>query len=186
MNVETCRLGGVLLLRPDVFRDSRGCFKELSRRDSYAALGVDRDFVQVNSSISRPGVIRGLHYQKRFVQAKLVAACSGSIWDVVVDCRPDSPTFGAWEAFTLTAEGGEELFVPEGFAHGFAVLGDEPAAIVYQCSDYYHPGDEGGVNAFSPALSIAWPVPEPTMSEKDRTLPPFSPSLDFPVPKSGT
>ncbi|MBQ7666443.1 MAG: dTDP-4-dehydrorhamnose 3,5-epimerase family protein, partial [Kiritimatiellae bacterium] len=134
MTVEKCDLGGVLLIRPDVFRDGRGLFKELSRRDAYAALGVDTAFVQVNSSISAPGVLRGLHYQKRHVQAKLVAVCAGAIWDVVVDCRPASPTFGKWRAFTLTADGGEELYVPEGFAHGFAVLGGEKAAIVYQCN----------------------------------------------------
>jgi dTDP-4-dehydrorhamnose 3,5-epimerase len=184
MTAETCSLQGVLLLKPSVFRDSRGYFKELSRRDAYAQLGVDTDFVQVNSSVSAPGVLRGLHYQKKFVQAKLVAVCSGSIWDVVVDCRPRSPTFGRWEAFTLTADGGEEIFVPEGFAHGFAVLGDKPAAIVYQCTDYYHPGDEGGVNWASPSLGIDWPVGNPILSDKDKALPAFSTALEFPEPKT--
>lgn len=183
MIAETCPLSGVLLLKPPVFRDSRGCFKELSRRDSYAALGVDTDFVQVNSSVSGPRVLRGLHYQREHVQAKLVSVCSGAIWDVVLDCRPGSPTFGRWHSFTLTAEGGEELFVPEGFAHGFEVLGEEKAAIVYQCTDYYHPGDEGGVNWASPALAIDWPDRDPVMSEKDRLLPPFSPGLAFPSPR---
>lgn len=183
MTIETCPLEGVRLLRPPVFRDARGMFKELSRRDAYAALGIDSDFVQVNSSVSSPGVLRGLHYQRRFVQSKLVAVAAGAVWDVVVDCRPASPTFGKWSAFTLTAEGGEELFVPKGFAHGFQVLGDAPAAVVYQCGDYYHAGDEGGVNWASPALAIPWPVRDPVLSDKDRNLPPFSPDLEFPLPE---
>lgn len=184
MTVETCDLEGVLLLKPPVFRDSRGFFKELGRRSWLEQLGIDADFVQVNTSVSAPGVLRGLHYQREHVQAKLVAAVSGAIWDVVLDCRPASPTFGKWRSFVLSAAGGEELFVPEGFAHGFEVLGRENAAIVYQCGDYYHAGDEGGVNWASPALAIDWPVPDPVMSEKDRVLPPFSPDLAFPAPRA--
>lgn len=180
MNAETCGLAGVKLFRPAVHRDARGFFREVSRRSVLEAEGVALPFVQVNLSVSAPGVLRGLHYQKEHVQAKLVAVCVGAVRDVVVDCRPGSPTFGKWAAFTLTAEGGEELFVPAGFAHGFAVLGDVPATVLYQCDDYYHPGDEGGVRWDSPALAIDWPVRDPVLSEKDRSLPPFSPDLAFP------
>ena len=177
---ETCRLAGVILFRPVVHGDARGYFKELSRRDAYAEAGADTDFVQVNASCSRPGVLRGMHYQLRHTQAKLVAVAAGAVYDVVVDCRRASPTFGRWAGFTLTAEGGEELYVPEGFAHGFQVVSRENAVVVYQCNDYYHPGDEGGVNWASPALGIDWPDRDPILSDKDRALPDFSPDLPFP------
>jgi len=177
---ETCELAGVLFRRVRVFPDSRGSFKELSRVEALAAAGVTAPIVQVNCSVSRPGVLRGLHYQLKFPQAKLVTVAYGAVHDVVVDCRPASPTFGRWAAFDLTADGGEQLYVPRGFAHGFAVLGDAPAAVVYQCDDYYHPGDEGGLLWNSPALAIPWPVRDPVLSEKDRVLPPFAPDLPFP------
>lgn len=180
MNTETCSLAGVLLCRPAVFGDRRGFFKEISRRSDCEAAGM-HPVLQTNMSYSKPGVLRGLHYQIRHPQEKLVSVAHGEIFDVVVDCRPASPTFGRWESFRLSASRGEELFVPAGFAHGFQVLGDEPAAIVYQCDDYYRPGDEGGLNWASPALAIPWPVAEPVLSDKDAALPPFSPDLAFPA-----
>ena len=157
MSFETCRLPGVVIVRPRVFPDDRGFFKEISRRDLYAATGIDRDFVQVNMSQSRRDVLRGLHYQLKFPQAKLVSVAHGRIYDVVVDCRRGSSAFGQWIGIELSAEGGEELFVPEGFAHGFHVL-SETASVVYQCSDYYHPGDEYGLNWASKRLGIDWAV----------------------------
>jgi len=172
MSFETCDLPGVVICRPRVFPDNRGYFKEVSRRDTYAANGIDRDLVQVNMSYSTRGVLRGLHYQLKFPQAKLVSAAHGRIYDVVVDCRRSSPAFGRWFGIELSAEGGEELFVPEGFAHGFYVMSDS-AAVVYQCSDYYHPGDEYGLNWKSKKLAINWPVSEPVMSDKDLALPLF-------------
>lgn len=178
---EAGALAGVLFRRVRVFPDVRGSFKELSRADALAAAGVSRPFVQTNCSVSRPGVLRGLHYQVRFPQAKLVTVAHGAVHDVVVDCRPGSPTFGRWAAFDLTADGGEQLYVPRGFAHGFAVLGKSPAAVVYQCDDYYHPGDEAGFRWDSPALAIPWPVRAPILSEKDLGLRPFAADLPFPA-----
>lgn len=172
MAFETCGLGGIVICRPKVFKDNRGYFKELSRRDLYAANGIDREFVQVNMSFSKRNVLRGLHYQLKFPQAKLVSVAMGAIYDVVVDCRRSSPTFGKWFGIELTAEGGEELFVPEGFAHGFHVK-SECASVVYQCSDYYHPGNEFGLNWASPELAINWDTTDPIMSEKDLVLPSF-------------
>lgn len=181
MKTESCSIPGVLLCRPAVFPDARGYFKELSRANECAAAGMPDAFVQTNMSFSRPRVLRGLHYQIRHPQAKLVSVAFGAVFDVVVDCRPSSPAFGTWASFRLSAEGGEELYVPPGLAHGFQVLGDSPAAVVYQCGDYYHPGDEGGLRWDSPSLAIPWPFPDPVMSEKDRALPVFSPDLPFPV-----
>ena len=172
MSFETCRLPGVVIVRPRVFPDDRGFFKEISRRDLYAANGIDRDFVQVNMSQSRRDVLRGLHYQLKFPQAKLVSVAHGRIYDVVVDCRRGSSAFGQWIGVELSAEGGEELFVPEGFAHGFHVL-SETASVVYQCSDYYHPGDEYGLNWASKRLGIDWAVKTPVLSGKDAALPMF-------------
>lgn len=172
MGFETCELGGVVICRPKVFKDGRGYFKELSRRDSYAANGIDREFVQVNMSFSRRNVLRGMHYQLKFPQAKLVSVAYGEIYDVIVDCRKSSPTFGKWIGVTLSAEGGEELFVPEGFAHGFHVR-SETASVVYQCSDYYHPGDEFGLNWASRSLAIDWNAVDPIVSDKDSILPMF-------------
>lgn len=182
MVFETCELGGAVICRPKVFKDNRGYFKELSRRDLYAANGIDREFVQVNMSLSARNVLRGLHYQLKFPQAKLVSVAFGEIYDVIVDCRRSSPTFGKWIGIELTAEGGEELFVPEGFAHGFHVK-SEFASVVYQCSDYYHPGDEFGLNWSSPELAIDWDTMDPVMSDKDIALPLFGAinSADLPA-----
>lgn len=181
MKFDTCDLQGVVICRPVVHPDSRGFFREISRRDEYAAAGVDMDIVQVNTSCSRPGVLRGMHYQLHHVQSKLVSCVSGAILDVIVDCRPGSATFGKWFSIELSAENGVELFVPQGFAHGIQVLGDQPATIVYQVNDYYHPGDEGGFNWASPELGIAWPNKAPVISDRDAALPMFSRDLAFPV-----
>ena len=180
MDISPCDIPGVLLLRPAVHPDRRGFFKEVSRNDECAAAGLPDGFRQVNMSYSKPRVLRGLHFQIEHPQAKLVSVAHGEIFDVVVDCRHGSPAFGKWAAFRLSAERGEELFVPAGLAHGFQVVGDEPAAVVYQCDDYYRPGDEGGLHWASPALAIPWPVASPILSDKDAALPPFSPDLRFP------
>ena len=172
---STCDLEGVVLCAPKVMRDSRGFFKEISRADACAANGMGAGgFVQVNMSHSVRGVLRGLHYQMKHAQAKLVSVAHGSIYDVIVDCRKSSRTFGRWIGVELSAEGGEELFVPLGFAHGFYVR-SETAAVVYQCSDYYQPGDEYGVNFASPSLGIGWGFggAQPVVSEKDAVLPAF-------------
>jgi len=181
MSFETCGLPGVVICRPRVFADNRGYFKEVSRNDTYRANGITSDFVQVNMSFSNRNVLRGLHYQLKFPQAKLVSVAYGRVYDVVVDCRRRSPTFGKWVGVELSAEGGEEIYVPEGFAHGFCVLGDG-ASVVYQCSDYYHPGDEYGLNWQSTKLGIDWPLKDPIVSEKDAVLPIFSSVLAEDLP----
>jgi len=170
----TCELEGVVICTPKVIRDNRGFFKEVSRRNLCAENGIRCEFLQVNMSYSTRGVLRGLHYQLKFPQAKFVSVAHGEIYDVIVDCRKSSKTFGKWIGVKLSAEGGEELFVPEGFAHGFSVR-SETAAVVYQCSDYYHQGDEFGVNYASPSLGIDWGLggTVPVMSEKDLVLPAF-------------
>jgi len=168
-----CHLPGVLIASPRVLRDSRGFFKEVSRANVCAEHGMG-EFRQVNMSYSTRGVLRGLHYQLRYPQAKYVSVAHGEIYDVIVDCRKSSKTFGQWIGVKLSSEGGEQLFVPEGFAHGFYVRSDT-AAVVYQCSDYYHQGDEFGVNYASPSLNIDWGLggTTPVMSDKDMILPAF-------------
>jgi dTDP-4-dehydrorhamnose 3,5-epimerase len=182
MIFETCELEGIIICRPKVFKDNRGYFKEVSRRNVYAANGIDRDFVQVNMSFSKHGVLRGLHYQLKYPQAKLISVAYGKIYDVVVDCRRSSKTFGRSLGIELTADGGEELFVPEGFAHGFYVR-SECASVVYQCNDYYQPGDEFGLNWASPELAINWGTTDPIMSEKDLALPRFADIKESELPE---
>lgn len=167
---EQLALPGVVLCRPQVFRDRRGYFVERYRRELYAAHGIDREFVQVNQSFSERSVLRGMHFQLGRPQAKLVSVIAGRVHDVVVDVRRDSSTFGRWVGVDLTAEGGEQLFVPEGYAHGFCVLTDH-AHFVYQCSDYYSPPDEVGFHWASPDVGIRWPVEAPVVSDKDDALP---------------
>ncbi len=170
--VETS-IPGLTIIDSRVFGDARGSFRETYKRPDFEAAGIDCDFVQLNQSSSVRGVLRGLHFQIHHPQAKLVRVVVGEVLDVAVDLRPESPTFGKWEAVRLSAENGRQFFVPRGFAHGFLVLSDE-ATFVYQCDDIYHPGDEGGIAWDDPDLAIAWPpmaelgLDEPILSEKDR------------------
>ena len=166
MKVVTTDLPGVLVLEPDVFRDPRGFFVETYHAERYAAAGVGVRFVQDNHSSSEKGTLRGLHAQERFPQAKLVRVIEGAIWDVAVDIRLGSPTFGRHVAVTLSAEDQRQIFVPTGFAHGFCVL-SERAQVEYKCTDYYHPEDELRVLWSDPQLAIPWPVESPVLSAKD-------------------
>lgn len=168
MNVEPGKIPGILVLTPKVFGDDRGAFFESYNKRAFASHGIDADFVQDNVSTSVRGVLRGLHYQLGKPQGKLVRAVTGEVWDVVVDVRRGSPTFGKWEAFTLSAENHRMLWVPVGFAHGFVVTSD--AAIVhYKATDYWYPQGERTVIWNDPALGIPWPVTgEPGLSPKDR------------------
>ncbi len=168
MKVLPTDLSGVLVIEPVVFRDPRGFFVETYHAERYAAAGIDAVFVQDNHSRSERGTLRGLHAQERFPQAKLVRAIEGEIWDVAVDIRIGSPTFGRHVAVTLSADDQRQIFVPAGFAHGFCVV-SERAQVEYKCTDYYHPEDELRVLWSDPELAIPWPVPEPRLSEKDRT-----------------
>ncbi len=159
-------LPGVLLIEPDIFKDSRGFFMETFHKEKYMDLGIDRDFVQDNYSHSRQGVIRGLHYQLKHPQGKLVSVITGKIFDVAVDIRYGSPTFGQWTGQFLSAENRRQVFVPEGFAHGFSVL-SKTADVMYKCTEVYKPGDEFGVLWSDPALDINWFGENPIVSDKD-------------------
>lgn len=171
--VETT-LEGVFLVEPRVFEDRRGFFFECFNRKRFREAGIDVDFVQDNHSESRRHTLRGLHYQAPpHAQDKLVRAVRGEVFDVVVDIRSSSPTFGQWAGFTLSAENRTMLFVPKGFAHGFCVTSDT-AEIVYKCSDFYAPKAGRGIRWDDPDLAISWPVTSPILSEKDQNNPAFA------------
>lgn len=170
MNVVPTSLPGVLVVEPRVFADGRGHFFESYHQDKYRAAGIATAFVQDNQSRSLRGTVRGLHMQVRRPQAKLVRTLQGEILDVAVDLRVGSPTFAKWTSAILSSDNLRQMFVPEGFAHGFAVL-SEFAEVEYKCGDFYDPGGELGVRWNDPALGIDWRTEEPILSEKDRTCP---------------
>ena len=175
MRVTTTPLEGLLVIEPDVFGDERGCFLEVWRAERYRDLGIDVDFVQDNRSVSRQGVVRGLHYQKTRPQGKLVSVTYGSVWDVAVDLRPASRTFGRWYGVTLDDVTHRQLWIPPGFAHGFCVTSPE-AHLFYKCTDVYCPQDEGAVCWNDPTLGIEWPLTgEAIVSAKDAQAPLFDP-----------
>ncbi len=169
---------GLIEIQPKIFGDERGYFLETWSARDYAAAGINAAFVQDNQSKSVKGVLRGLHYQKTFVQGKLVRAIEGEVFDVAVDLRAGSPTYGKWEGIILRANEQNQFYVPPGFAHGFLVL-SETATFAYKCTDFYHPEDESGILWNDPAIGIAWPDTgmEPKLSAKDAALPTFAPSL---------
>jgi len=170
MDVEKTSIPEVLILRPKVFGDARGFFVETWNRRTFAAAGLDVTFVQDNHSRSARGTLRGLHYQVKQTQGKLVRAAVGRVFDVAVDLRRSSPTFGRWVGVTLSDTGHEMLWVPPGFAHGFLVL-SETADFQYKCTDYYAPEHERSIRWDDPELRIDWPLPdgtEPLLSLKDR------------------
>ncbi|MBX7219862.1 MAG: dTDP-4-dehydrorhamnose 3,5-epimerase [Blastocatellia bacterium] len=160
----------VIIIEPVVFRDTRGFFLETYQARKYREGGIDVTFVQDNHSRSSRGTLRGLHAQRTKPQGKLVRVIQGEIYDVAVDIRPHSPTFGRWVGLTLSAENFLQVFVPPGFAHGFCVV-SETAEVEYKCTDFYNPGDEIGICWNDPALAIPWPVTEPILSTKDANHP---------------
>jgi dTDP-4-dehydrorhamnose 3,5-epimerase len=162
------RLKGPILIEPEVHSDERGFFLETYRRNVFAELGVVEEFVQDNHSRSRRGALRGMHFQPGM--AKLVRCVRGAIFDAVVDIRRGSPSFGRWESFELTGEMGRQLYVPEGFGHGFCVT-SEVADVTYKCSAYYDAAVEGGFRYDDPEVGIAWPNLELRVSERDRAAP---------------
>jgi dTDP-4-dehydrorhamnose 3,5-epimerase len=175
------RIGGLVLVEPRVIADDRGFFFETFRADEYAELGIDVPFVQDNHSRSVRGTVRALHFQLEPGQAKLVRAARGSIWDVAVDLRRGSPTYGRYEAFELSDENARQIFVPVGFAHGFCVT-SETADVAYKVSSYYDGATERGVAFDDPAIGIPWPVEEPLVSDRDRsnrTLEEIAPELPW-------
>jgi dTDP-4-dehydrorhamnose 3,5-epimerase len=170
MKVIKTELEGVLIFEPEVHADSRGSFYESYVRKKYQGQGVDCEFVQDNHSMSRKGVLRGLHYQENPGQAKLVRVTLGEVFDVAVDIRKGSPTFGQWSGVLLSAENHRQLYIPTGFAHGFCVLSGT-AEFLYKCSAYYAPSGERGILWNDPDIGIDWPIKDPLLSEKDKKLP---------------
>jgi len=170
---------GVIVIDCKSYGDERGSFMETYKRPDFVASGIDAEFVQDNQSSSVQGVLRGLHFQIEHPQAKLVRVVEGTVFDVAVDIRPDSPTYGKWEGVVLSAENRRQFFIPRGLAHGFYVM-SEHATFVYKCDDVYHPGDEGGIMWNDPAIGIEWPLIEGApviLSDKDRKHPPLSNTL---------
>ena len=162
---------GVYIIEPKVFGDERGYFMETYREEDFKNAGLNYNFVQDNQSRSHKGVLRGLHYQKHFPQAKLVRVIQGEVFDVAVDLRKNSPTYGKWVGVILSAENKKMFMIPRGFAHGFVVL-SETAEFVYKCDEKYHPEDEGGIMWNDSDVGIVWPyVGEPQLSEKDKLHP---------------
>ena len=173
---------GVVIVDVKSYGDERGYFMETYKQPDFVAGGIDVDFVQDNQSSSTKGVLRGLHFQIQHPQSKLVRVISGEVFDVAVDLREGSPTYGKWEGVILSAENHRQFFIPRGFAHGFLVLSDS-AEFCYKCDDVYHPNDEGGLMWNDPALAIDWPPlrgddvfdeSKLVLSEKDTKHPPFA------------
>ena len=166
-------INNVIIVEPRVFGDERGYFMETYQKEAFALGGIDADFVQDNQSKSKKCVLRGLHFQKTHPQAKLVRVIKGEVFDVAVDLRKDSETYGKWVGVLLSEQNKRQLFVPRGFAHGFLVLSEE-AEFVYKCDDYYHPEDESGIAWNDPTINISWPISEDMtvlLSEKDKNHP---------------
>jgi len=178
MKVLTTALAGVLVIEPAVYRDERGFFLESYHAQKYAAAGVPGGFVQDNQSRSVYGTIRGLHAQLRRSQGKLVQVIEGEIFDVVLDIRRGSPTFGRWITLTLTGESFRQCYIPPGFAHGFCVT-SASVLFEYKCTEFYDPADEIRIQWNDPALAIPWPVAAPTLSDKDRAARPLAEMTDL-------
>ncbi len=176
IKVTRLDIEGLCIIEPAVHGDHRGYFMETYNQQDMAAEGLDMVFVQDNQSMSRKGVLRGLHFQKQFPQGKLVRVIRGAVFDVAVDLRRNSATFGKWYGAELTAENKKQFYLPPGFAHGFMVLSDE-AEFCYKTTDFYHPDDEGGLMWNDPDINVEWPldkVGEILLSEKDKINPSFA------------
>ena len=170
ITVTPCDIEGLYVIEPTVFKDERGYFVETYNQNDMKEAGLDMVFVQDNQSMSTRGVLRGLHFQKQFPQGKLVRVVRGKVFDVAVDLRSDSKTYGKWFGVELSAENMKQFYIPEGFAHGFLVLSDE-AEFCYKCTNFYHPGDEGGLAWNDSEIGVEWPLEEGVdliISEKDQ------------------
>ncbi len=175
---EEQRIKGLYVVEPRVFGDERGYFVETYHQEDFLAGGIKENFVQHNQSMSRKNVLRGLHFQTKHPQGKLVRALKGEIFDVAVDLRGSSPTYGEWYGITLSDENKKMLYVPPGFAHGYLVLSEE-AVFSYLCTDFYHPEEEGGLMWNDPSIGVEWPMEkgvQPILSEKDKIYPSFEAS----------
>ena len=169
MKLTLTPIKDLVVIEPKVFGDERGYFYEAYNKNTFHELGLDYDFVQDNQSFSRKGVLRGLHFQKNYPQAKLVRVIEGEVFDVAVDLRKDSPTYGKWYGVVLSGENKKMFMIPRGFAHGFLVI-SETAIFSYKCDDFYHPNDEGGIIYNDPTIGVEWPKLdcEFVLSEKDK------------------
>ena len=173
ITVEETPIEGLKIISPTVFGDSRGYFMETYNYNDFKAVGIDMNFVQDNQSASKKGVLRGLHFQKEFPQDKLVRVIKGEVFDVAVDMRKGSKTYGQWYGVRLSEENKKMFFIPKNFAHGFLVLSDY-AEFTYKCTDFYHPDDEGGIIYNDPEIGVEWPIEEGMeliMSDKDQKWP---------------
>ncbi len=169
LKVETCDIEGLKIITPQVFGDDRGYFMETYSKRDFDEIGIPYEFVQDNQSASKKGVLRGLHFQNKYPQDKLVRVINGEVYDVAVDLRQDSETFGKWFGVVLSAENKKQFFIPKGFAHGFMVISDY-AEFAYKCTDFYHPEDEGGIMFNDPDVGVEWPYKDESeliLSEKD-------------------
>ena len=173
MIVEKTKLPGILIVKPNVFDDQRGYFKELFHLAKYSENQINYNFVQDNFSKSQKNVLRGLHFQNKKPQGKLVSCLKGSVFDVAVDINPKSKTFKEYVSVELSAENHKQIWIPPGYAHGFCVL-SEMADFQYKCTDYYDPLDEGGILWNDPDLAIKWPITKPILSKKDKAFPKFN------------
>jgi len=170
MRILKTSLPGVVIIEPRIFEDKRGFFTETYHRDRYMDVGINEIFVQDNLSHSIHGILRGLHYQLRHSQAKLIQVVRGAIFDVSVDIRQGSPCFSQWIGVHVSDENKRQVFLPKGFAHGFCVLSEE-ADVIYKCSDFYAPDDEEGILWSDPDIGIDWPITDPLLSDKDSNYP---------------
>ncbi|WP_110954047.1 dTDP-4-dehydrorhamnose 3,5-epimerase [Massilibacillus massiliensis] len=170
MKIIETKLAGVRIIEPKVFGDARGFFLETWSKEKYREAGIDVEFVQDNMSFSTKGVLRGLHFQNPNAQGKLVSVAQGEVYDVAVDIRDGSPTFGEWVGVMLSGEKHNQFWIPPGFAHGFCVV-SETAYFTYKCSDIYNPAADGGILWNDPAIGIKWPMVDVVLSEKDKVHP---------------
>ncbi len=181
IKVTPCEIEGLYVIEPTVFKDERGYFVETYNQNDMKESGLDMVFVQDNQSMSVRGVLRGLHFQKQYPQGKLVRVVRGKVFDVAVDLRKDSKTYGKWFGVELSAENMKQFYIPEGFAHGFLVLSDT-AEFCYKCTDFYHPGDEGGLLWNDEEIGVEWPLEEGVdliISEKDQKWKGLSETFHF-------
>ena len=173
LKVTKCDIEGLAIIEPEVHRDNRGYFVETYNKKDMEEVGLDMNFVQDNQSMSTKGVLRGLHRQMEYPQGKLVRVIRGEVFDVAVDLREESPTYGKWYGVILSEENMKQYYIPEGFAHGFLVLSDE-AEFAYKVTDFFHPGDEQGIMWNDPDIGVDWPITddmEIILSEKDKKWP---------------
>ena len=168
MEIENLKIQGLKLIQMRIFRDNRGYFVERFNREKFAALGLPVEFAQDNYSLSLPGVLRGVHFQYSPPQGKLISCISGKIFDVAVDLRKNSPTFGQWHGVELSGENGLSFWIPAGFGHGFCVLGNEPAHVTYKVNCPWNAGGEGTLAFDDKSIGIRWPIENPILSDKDK------------------